>query len=227
MEFNLGRVNEVKAKLEEKPLEIPTTEYNGILIKDNRLVDANGNYIGTKGDMYQKRTLDKILQEGCLDRNPRPKYIDRYKNARYDDSRKVVITEDGEEVKVYPHDEVVFKEDMIEVLVPAHTLSVNEGIECTYDLSKGESPLITLRPIAIRSSVAEILWIYQQQSNDLVDFDKLLNTYTFDKDGKINNWWLEWAIKNEDGTLNLNEQGHPNIGACYGFTAAQVNMLRR
>ena len=75
MEFNLGRVNEVKAKLEEKPLDIPTTEYNGILIKDNRLVDTNGNYIGTKGDMYQKRTLDKILQEGCLDRNPKGYYL--------------------------------------------------------------------------------------------------------------------------------------------------------
>ena len=96
-----------------------------------------------------------------------------------------------------------------------------------YDLSKGESPLTTLRPIAIRSSVAEILWIYQWQSNDLVDFDELLGTNTWDKDGKINNWWLEWAIKNADGSLNLNEKGHPHIGACYGFTTAQVNMLRR
>ena len=49
---------------------------------------------------------------------------------------------------------------------PAHTLSVNHGM-CTYDLTKGESPLITLRPIAVKSSIGELLWIYQDESNDL------------------------------------------------------------
>ena len=49
---------------------------------------------------------------------------------------------------------------------PAHTLSVNHGM-CTYDLSKGESPLITLRPIAIKKAIGEILWIYQVASNDV------------------------------------------------------------
>ena len=44
--------------------------------------------------------------------------------------------------------------------------SVNHGI-CTYDLTKRESPLITLRPIAVNSSIGELLWIYQNESNNL------------------------------------------------------------
>ena len=38
---------------------------------------------------------------------------------------------------------------------------------CTYDLTKGESPLITLRPIAVKSAIGELLWIYQDESNNL------------------------------------------------------------
>ena len=81
----------------------------------------------TKGDYYTKEIIKRILEEGTLDKNPRPHY------------------KDG---------------------TPAHTLSVNHGM-CTYDISKGESPLITLRPVAIKSAIGEILWIYRDQSNDL------------------------------------------------------------
>ena len=78
----------------------------------------------TKGDIYTKEILQRILDEGCLDTDPRPKYTDGS---------------------------------------PAHTLSVNHGM-CTYDLTKGESPLITLRPIATKSAIGELLWIYQDES---------------------------------------------------------------
>ena len=30
----------------------------------------------TKGDVYTKEILTRILEEGCLDKNPRPKYAD-------------------------------------------------------------------------------------------------------------------------------------------------------
>ena len=30
----------------------------------------------TKGDKYQKEILQRILDEGCLDKNPRPVYAD-------------------------------------------------------------------------------------------------------------------------------------------------------
>ena len=81
----------------------------------------------TKGDIYTKEILKRILEEGCLDKNPRPHYADG---------------------------------------TPAHTLSVNHGM-CTYDLTKGETPMITLRPIAIKSAIGELLWIYQDSSNNL------------------------------------------------------------
>ena len=85
---------------------------------------------------------------------------------------------------------------------PAHTLSVNHGM-CTYDISKGESPLITLRPIAIKSAVGELLWIYRDQSNDL---DVLKNEYGV-------TWWDEWDI------------GDRTIGHSYGGTVWEHNLM--
>lgn len=85
----------------------------------------------------------------------------------------------------------------------AHTLSINHGM-CTYDLTKGESPLITLRPIAVKSSIGELLWIYQDESNDL----NLLR----DKYGVT--WWDEWDI------------GNRTIGAVYGETVRRHNLVR-
>lgn len=86
---------------------------------------------------------------------------------------------------------------------PAHTLSVNHGM-CTYDLSKGESPLITLRPIATKSAIGEILWIYQDASNNL---DLLKDKYGI-------TWWDEWDL------------GNRTIGACYGETVRRHNLTR-
>ena len=118
----------------------------------------------TKGDMYTKEILQRILDEGCLDKNPRPHYADG---------------------------------------TPAHTLSVNHGM-CTYDLTKNESPMITLRPIAIKSSIGELLWIYQDESNDL----NLLR----DKYGVT--WWDEWDI------------GNRTIGTVYGETVRRHELVK-
>ena len=224
-EFNLDRLNAKKIQLGERPLVLKRTTYEDVVIKDGYLVDSNGKRVGTKGDMYHKLIMDKILQEGCLDHNRRPKYHDFYEEAKYDNLKRIIITKENEEIKVGDKEQVFEKENGIEVHVPAHTLSVNEGIECTYDLSKGESPMITLRPIAIRTSIAEMLWIYQMQSNDLVDFDELLNKNTWDKDHIIHNWWEEWALRDNNGNYILNEKGHPIIGACYGGSTAPRNML--
>lgn len=86
----------------------------------------------------------------------------------------------------------------------AHTLSVNHGM-CTYDITKGENPLITLRPIAIKSSIGELLWIYQDESNDL---DLLKEKYGV-------TWWDEWDI------------GNRTIGTCYGHTIHQYDLMRK
>jgi len=116
----------------------------------------------TKGDMYHLSMLQRILQEGYLDENPRPKYSDG---------------------------------------TPAHTLSVNHAMQ-TYDLSKGECPIETLRPIAWRAAVKEIFWIYQMQSNSLADLH----------DAGIE-YWDEWDIG--DGT----------IGCRYGATVRRHNLI--
>ena len=187
-EFNINRVNIEKMKLGEQPIKLVKTNYQDLKIVDGYLVDDEGYRVGTKGDMYHKLIMDKILQEGCLDHTPRPRYIDFYENATYIQDKNIIITTDGEEIKPDSTAQIIEKENGIEVRSLAHTLSVNDGIECTYDLSKGETPMITLRPIAIKTMVAEILWIYQKQSNDLVEFDEMLGMNTWDKDHKINNW---------------------------------------
>lgn len=224
-EFNINRVNIEKMKLGEQPIKLVKTNYNDLKIQDGYLVDDEGYRVGTKGDMYHKLIMDKILQEGCLDHTPRPRYIDFYDDAIYARSNNEVILQNGNIVKLDDSALVEVKNNGVEVKSLAHTLSVNDGIECTYDLSKGETPMITLRPIAIKTMVAEILWIYQKQSNDLVEFDEMLGISTWDKDHKINNWWNQWPAKDKNGIILLNEKGHPIIGACYGGSTFPRNMI--
>ena len=225
--FNLDRFNLAKIKLGEQPIKLKRTTYPKPKVKNGRLVDKSGNPIGTKGDMYTKVIMDYILQEGCLNHNPRPKYKDVYKGASYDEETRTITTKERKKITVGENEEVVVKEGLVEHWIPAHTISVNNGVECSYDLSKGESPMITLRPIATKASCAEILWIYQQQSSDLVLFDELLGKCTWDEDHKINNWWEEWAVRNNDGSYKLNEEGHPSIFHCYGGTTGPRNMIRK
>lgn len=78
---------------------------------------------------------------------------------------------------------------------PAHTYSVNHVTQI-FDLSNGDFPLLSLRPIAVKSGIGEILWIYKDQSNSL---EKLARKYNV-------TWWDEWDI------------GDRTIGQCYGKT---------
>ena len=223
---DIKRINLKKLEMGEKPLTLKKCEYKAPKIKDGYLVDCNGNKIGTKGDMYTKKIMDHILQNGCFDENPRPHYEDYYEGAFYDEKNKVIVTKEKEKIEVGANENVYISENGIKHWVPAHTLSVNTGVECTYDLTKGESPLITLRPIATKASFAEILWIYQKESNDLVVFDELLNRKTWDQDQKINNWWVDWALRDKNGEFIKNEQGHPTIGSVYGETVKRRHMLK-
>lgn len=119
----------------------------------------------TKGDIYFKEITRRILEEGCLDVNPRPHY------------------EDG---------------------TPAHTYSINH-VMCSYDLAAGESPFITLRPVAIKSALGELLWIYRDASNDL---NLLRDKYNI-------TWWDEWDI------------GDRTIGQCYGATVKAHDLTNK
>lgn len=225
--FDLERFNLKKKELGEQPLKLKKRTYKKPKVKDGYLINEKGQKVGTKGDMYTKLIFDKILQDGALDHNPRPHYEDFYEGATYNKEKSIIITATGEKIKVGKNDQVKEKDNGVELWVPAHTISVNVGIECTYDLSKGESPMITLRPIATKASIAEILWIYQRESNDLVEFDELLGKKTWDEDHKINNWWVDWALKDDTGNFILNDKGHPTIGACYGETVRRRHMLKK
>ena len=89
---------------------------------------------------------------------------------------------------------------------PAYTYFVTHNVR-TYDLSKGEFPITTLRPIAWKSAIKEVLWIYQDASNNL---DILEDKYNI-------HWWNSWESKNFPGT----------IGNRYGHTVARYDLMNK
>ena len=58
------------------------------------------------------------------------------------------------------------------------------GAFMEFDLAKGEFPITTLRPIAIKSAIKEMLWIYQDQSNRLDVLEKKYNVH----------YWNDWEV---------------------------------
>jgi len=71
-----------------------------------------------------------------------------------------------------------------------------------YDVSKGEFPITTLRPTAIKTGIKEILWIYQKQTSSL----------QVAREMGIN-WWDEWNI------------GDDTIGRRYGSTIGKYALM--
>lgn len=78
------------------------------------------------------------------------------------------------------------------------------GVFTKYDLSAGEFPITTLRPIAIKSAIKELMWIYQDQTNELSVLEDKYNV----------NYWGEWEVDNSR-----------NIGQRYGATVAKHNII--
>lgn len=88
---------------------------------------------------------------------------------------------------------------------PAHTIFINQIVE-KYDINKGEFPITTLRPIYIKKAIGEILWIYQEQSNNL---DLLANKYGI-------TWWDSWEVDNTR-----------TIGQRYGATVKKYDLMNK
>ena len=86
---------------------------------------------------------------------------------------------------------------------PAYTISVNHRMR-TYDLSKGEFPICTLRPIAWKTGIREIFTIYQKPTNVLSEMEAMGVT-----------WWGDWDIG--DGT----------IGQRYGATVKRYDLINK
>lgn len=89
---------------------------------------------------------------------------------------------------------------------PAHTYFVTHNVR-SYRLDKGEFPICTLRSIGWKSAIKEILWIYQEQSNDLY----LLNSKYGVKA------WNKWESKDYPVT----------IGYRYGHTVKRYDLMNR
>lgn len=87
---------------------------------------------------------------------------------------------------------------------PSHTLFIPQVYE-KYDISKGEFPIITLRPTAWKSGIKEILWIYQDQTNELSVLKEKYNIH----------WWDDWNVG--DGT----------IGKRYGATVKKYDLINK
>lgn len=80
------------------------------------------------------------------------------------------------------------------------------GSFAEYDLSKCEFPITTLRPIAIKSAIKEILWIYQDQSNDLEILRDKYNVH----------YWDDWEVG-----------GTGTIGKRYGAIVKEHDIINR
>lgn len=87
----------------------------------------------------------------------------------------------------------------------SHTYFVNQVWE-EYDLQKGEFPILTLRHIAWKSSIKEILWIYQDQTNSL---DVLEDKYDI-------HWWNDWEVEKSR-----------TIGQRYGATVKRYDLMNK
>ena len=85
---------------------------------------------------------------------------------------------------------------------PANSLFITQYME-TFDISKGEFPITTIKPTAWKTGIREIFWIYQEASNDL--------QVARDKFGI--KWWDSWDIG--DGT----------IGSTYGAIVKRLDLM--
>lgn len=86
---------------------------------------------------------------------------------------------------------------------PAHSLFIT-GVSESYDISKGEFPITTLRNTAWRTALHEMKWIYLDGSNDLLEARKMGI-----------HWWDGFDIG--DGT----------IGQRYGATVEKYDLFNR
>jgi len=88
---------------------------------------------------------------------------------------------------------------------PAHTRYITFVHE-EYDLSKNEFPIPTLRPVAFKSGLGEMLAFYQDQTNDLVIFRNKYNL----------KWWKDWEV-GDTGTIGLR----------YGATVKRYDLMNK
>lgn len=96
---------------------------------------------------------------------------------------------------------------------PAHTYSVNHVMR-KYDLSNGEFPITRLRPIAWKTGIKEILWVYQDASNNLNYLKEKYKVF----------YWDEWESKDYPKTIGKGRYG--DVVAEYNLMNELLNSLK-
>lgn len=87
---------------------------------------------------------------------------------------------------------------------PAHSKFITH-VNNSYDISKGEFPITETKPTFVKSAINELLWMFQEQSNDLTILREKYNVH----------WWDNWDIG--DGT----------IGERYGGTIKKHDLVNK
>ena len=87
------------------------------------------------------------------------------------------------------------------------------GSFAEYDLSKGEFPITTLRPIAIKSAIKEVFWIYQDQTNSLDVLEDKYNVH----------YWNDWEVEG----VPANNGDKRSIGQRYGAVVKKHDIINR
>ena len=82
-----------------------------------------------------------------------------------------------------------------------------------YDISKGEFPINTLRPTAIKGAFHDIAAIYQKQTNIIEDMDP-----------SIHSWWTDFVTSS---TMSEDSDGIRSIGQTYGDTVLRYDLMNR
>jgi thymidylate synthase len=143
-----------------------------------------------KADIYLRETLLEILEDGQVDKEPRPKW------------------EDGS---------------------PAHSKFITQKV-FQYDINKGEFPITTLRPTALKGAFYDIEAIYLKQTNVLEEMHK-----------SIHSWWKDFIteIISERQYSNRFNLGYSkwlnssaskkvhNLGNTYGHTIKRYNLINK
>ncbi len=80
-------------------------------------------------------------------------------------------------------------------------------------MSKGEFPITTLRPIAIKSAIKEVFWIYQDQTNSLDVLEEKYNVH----------YWNDWEVEG----VPANNGDKRSIGQRYGAVVKKHDIINR
>jgi len=91
---------------------------------------------------------------------------------------------------------------------PAHSKFVTQKT-FDYRIDKNETPLISLRPTAIKGAFYDIEAIYQKQTNVIAEMNPL-----------IKSWWIDFEV-------GLNKEGQAHIGQTYGHTVRRYDLMNK